>query len=77
MGDSVVAADVSDQLGKVVVEFYNTQITEDMLYKLDVTDFATIVTGIETFKEGRNAKLAIEVDGNFTFAHDQQEMSSL
>ena len=73
LGDSVVAADVSDQLGKVVVEFYNTQITEDMLYKLDVTDFATIVTGIETFKEGRNAKLAIEVDGNFTFAHDQQE----
>lgn len=73
LGDSVVAADVSDQLGKVVVEFYNTQIMEDMLYKLDVTDFATIVTGIETFKEGRNAKLAIEVDGNFTFAHDQQE----
>ncbi|REL31538.1 type IV pilus secretin PilQ [Thalassotalea euphylliae] len=73
LGDSVVAADVSDQLGKVVVEFYNTQILEDMLYKLDVTDFATIVTGIETFREGRNAKLAIEVDGNFTFEHDQQE----
>ncbi|REL28499.1 type IV pilus secretin PilQ family protein [Thalassotalea euphylliae] len=73
LGDSVVAADVSDQLGKVVVEFYNTQIFEDMLYKLDVTDFATIVTGIETFREGRNAKLAIEVDGNFTFEHDQQE----
>ena len=73
LGDSVVAADVTDQLGKVVVEFYNTQILEDMLYKLDVTDFATIVTGIETFREGRNAKLAIEIDGNFTFEHDQQE----
>lgn len=73
LGDSVVAADVSDQLGKVVIEFYNTQILEDMLYMLDVTDFATIVTGIETFREGRNAKLAIEVDGNFTFEHDQQE----
>lgn len=77
LGDSVVAADVSDQLGKVVVEFYNTQIMEDMLYKLDVTDFATVVTGIETFREGRNAKLAIEVNGNFTFEHDQQENTFL
>ncbi|WP_235938618.1 type IV pilus secretin PilQ [Thalassotalea algicola] len=73
LGDSVVAADVKDELGRVVVEFYNTQILEDMLYKLDVTDFATIVTGIETFREGRNAKLVIDVDGNFTFEHDQQE----
>lgn len=72
LGDSVVAADVSDQLGRVVIEFHNTQIIEDMLYKLDVTDFATIVTGIETFKEGRNAKLVIDIDGGFTFEHDQQ-----
>ncbi|WP_448212609.1 type IV pilus secretin PilQ [Colwellia sp. MEBiC06753] len=72
LGDSVVAADVSDQLGKVVVEFYNTQIIDDLLYKLDVTDFSTVVTGIETFREGRNAKLVIDVDGNFTFEHDQQ-----
>ncbi|MFD2165489.1 type IV pilus secretin PilQ [Thalassotalea euphylliae] len=73
LGDSVVAADVSDQLGKVVVEFYNTQILEDMLYKLDVTDFNTIVSGMETFRDGRNAKIVIDVDSNFTFEHDQQE----
>ena len=73
LDDSVVAANVNDQLGKVVVEFYNTQIPEEMLYKLDVQDFATVVKGIETFREGRNSKLVIDVDGAFTFEHDQQE----
>ena len=51
--DSMVAVDVNDKLGKVNVEFHNTQIIEDLLYKLDVTDFGTIVSSIETFKGGR------------------------
>jgi len=73
LDDSVVAADVSDQLGKLVVEFFNTQIPEDMLYMLDVKDFATVVNGIETFRVGRNSKLVIDVDGPFVFEHDQQD----
>jgi len=48
--DSIVAVDVHDKLGKVHVEFHNTRIIEDLLYKLDVTDFGTIVSNIETFK---------------------------
>ncbi len=71
--DSVVAADVRDELGKVVVEFFNTKIPEDMLYTLDVKDFDTVVTGMETFREGRNSKLVIDIDGPFTFEHAQQE----
>jgi len=71
--DNVVAADVSDQLGKVVVEFFNTDIAEELLYKLDVTDFDTVVNGIETFREGRNTKLVIDVDAPFEFEHMQQD----
>ncbi len=70
--ESMVAVDVNDKLGKVNVEFHNTQIIEDLLYKLDVTDFGTIVSGIETFKEGRNARLVIDVDTHFEFSHKQQ-----
>lgn len=69
--DSMVAVDVSEKLGKLYVEFHNTDISEDLLYQLDVTDFGTIVTGIETFKEGRNARLVIDIDGEFTFKHQQ------
>ena len=71
--DSMVAVDVNDKLGKVNVEFHNTDIIEDLLYKLDVTDFGTIVSGIETFKEGRNARLVIDVDTHFTFSHRQTD----
>ncbi|WP_426358965.1 type IV pilus secretin PilQ [Pseudocolwellia sp. HL-MZ19] len=69
--DSMVAVDVSDKLGKLYVEFHNTEISEDLLYQLDVTDFGTLVTNIETFKEGRNARLVIDINGEFTFKHQQ------
>ena len=72
LNDSMVAVDVRDNLGKLFVEFHNTQIVEDLLYQLDVTDFGTVITGIETFKEGRNARLVIDINKNFTFTHKQE-----
>lgn len=71
LADSMVAVDVKDRLGKLYVEFYNTEITDDLLYKLDVTDFGTIVQGIETFKEGRNARLIIDISDQYEFNHQQ------
>jgi type IV pilus assembly protein PilQ len=71
--DSMLAADVNDKLGKLNVEFHNTEIIDDLLYKLDVTDFGTLVTSIETFREGRNARLVIEVESGFVFSQKQEE----
>ncbi|TPH15201.1 type IV pilus secretin PilQ [Litorilituus lipolyticus] len=73
LDDSMLAVDVHDKLGKINVEFHNTEISDDLLYKLDVTDFGTVVTGIETFKDGRNAKLVIDVSTKFEFSHQQDE----
>ncbi len=70
---STLAADVNNKLGKANIEFHNTEIPDDLLYKLDVTDFGTIVTGIETFKEGRNARLVVDVSEGFTFSQNQEE----
>ena len=69
--DSKVAVDVSDRLGKLYIEFHNTEILEDYIYKLDVTDFGTLVNGIETFKEGRNARLVVDIEGPFEYKHQQ------
>lgn len=71
--DNMLAADVNDKLGKLNVEFHNTEILDDLLYKLDVTDFGTLVTSIETFKDDRNARLVIEVDSDFIFTQKQEE----
>jgi type IV pilus assembly protein PilQ len=69
--DSKVAVDVSDKLGKLYIEFHNTEILENFIYKLDVTDFGTLVNGIETFKEGRNARLVVDIEGPFEYKHQQ------
>ncbi|MEH6595648.1 MAG: type IV pilus secretin PilQ family protein [Colwellia polaris] len=69
--DSKVAVDVSDKLGKLYIEFHNTEILDDFIYKLDVTDFGTLVTGIETFREGRNARLVVDINGPFEYKHQQ------
>jgi type IV pilus assembly protein PilQ len=72
LNDNILAADVNDKLGKLNVEFHNTEITEELLYKLDVTDFGSLVTSIETFKEGRNARLVIDTKDDFIFTQEQQ-----
>lgn len=72
LDDSMVAVDVSNKLGKLFIDFHNTQIMDDLLYTLDVADFGTIVKGIETFRDGRNARLVVDIDGDFTFKHQQK-----
>jgi type IV pilus assembly protein PilQ len=71
--ENMLAADVNDKLGKLNVEFHNTEIIDDLIYKLDVTDFGTLVTSIETFKEGRNSRLVIEADSDFIFTQKQED----
>ncbi|WP_371375961.1 type IV pilus secretin PilQ [Thalassotalea aquiviva] len=71
LDDSKSAVDVRDKLGKIQVEFHNTEIFDDLLYKLDVTDFGTIVSSIETFKEGNNARIEITTSKQFSYEHDQ------
>jgi len=71
--ENMLAADVNDKLGKLNVEFHNTEIIDDLIYKLDVTDFGTLVTSIETFKEGRNSRLVIEANSDFIFTQKQED----
>ncbi|MDN3652852.1 type IV pilus secretin PilQ family protein [Thalassotalea ponticola] len=71
LDDSQSAIDVSNKLGKINVEFYNTSIIDDLLYQLDVTDFGTVVSNIETFKDGNNARIEITTSKPVTYEHDQ------
>ena len=70
--NSMLAADVSNKLGKVNIELHNTTIVDDLLYKLDVMDFGTIVSGIETFREGGNARVIVDVASAFEFSQKQE-----
>jgi type IV pilus assembly protein PilQ len=69
--DNTAAVDVAERLGKLEVEFHNTDILDELLYQLDVVDFGTIVKGIETFKESASTRLVIDTTAEFTFTYQQ------
>ncbi|WP_240224273.1 type IV pilus secretin PilQ [Rheinheimera hassiensis] len=69
--DNTAAVDVAERLGKLEVEFHNTDILDELLYQLDVVDFGTIVKGIETFKEGSSTRLVVDTTAEFTFTYQQ------
>jgi type IV pilus assembly protein PilQ len=65
------AVDVVEQNGQIQLDFHDTKISDELLYQLDVLDFATVVKGIETFREGSKARLVIETLDAFTYSYQQ------
>ncbi|MGB8600011.1 MAG: type IV pilus secretin PilQ, partial [Burkholderiales bacterium] len=71
-GEGRIIVDLSDnstgidikQLGKkVVVEFINTALPQNLQRRLDVADFGTPVTTVETSAQGKNVRLTVEPRG--------------
>ncbi|MBS3799106.1 type IV pilus secretin PilQ family protein [Pseudoalteromonas sp. BDTF-M6] len=73
--DNMAAIDVQEQAGKVIVEFHSTDIIDDLLYQLDVMDFGTVVSMVETFKEGSNSR--IEIDTTDAFDYNYQQLDNI
>ena len=71
MQENMAAIDVREEAGKVVVEFHNTDILDDLLYQLDVLDYGTIVSTIETFKDGANSRIVIDTTNAFDYNYQQ------
>lgn len=69
--ENTSAVNVAEKDGKLVVEFYNTDIPDDLLYQLDVMDFGTVVKGVETFKEGAVTRMVLEPLAAFTYQYQQ------
>ncbi|WP_199610537.1 type IV pilus secretin PilQ [Flocculibacter collagenilyticus] len=73
LNESTAAVDVTEKTGKVIVEFHNTDILDDLLYQLDVLDFGTVVKSLETFKEGANSRIEIDTTGAYKYTYQQIE----
>ena len=69
--DNMAAVDVTSSEQQIFIEFHNTDIINDLLYKMDVTDFGTVVKGLETFQIGNNTRLVVDVDGDFEYDFQQ------
>lgn len=71
--ENAAAVDVQERLGKLEIEFHNTSIPDELLYQLDVVDFATVVKGVETFRQPGSTRLVIDTTDQFTFTYQQVE----
>ena len=65
LSGSEVAVDLQEIAGEIVAVFPNTNLPAELEQRLDVTDFATPVSTIDTFADGRDAKLVITPFGQF------------
>jgi type IV pilus assembly protein PilQ len=69
--DIQAAIEVYERGGKIIADFHHTDILDDLLYELDVLDFGTVVSKIETFKEEGLSRIVIEPNAAFTFTYQQ------
>ncbi|WP_394192855.1 type IV pilus secretin PilQ [Pseudoalteromonas atlantica] len=71
--DTQAAVDVHESGGKIIAEFHHTDILDELLYELDVLDFGTVVSSIETFKEDNKSRVVIEPNTAFKYTFQQIE----
>lgn len=57
--------DIRQQGKNLVVEFLNTTLPEKLERRLNVTNFATPVLTVDTFKQGQNTRMVIEPKGDW------------
>ncbi|WP_341502236.1 type IV pilus secretin PilQ family protein [Gallaecimonas sp. GXIMD4217] len=71
MESTSAAVDVRQQGSRIVAEFLNTGIPDDLIYQLDVVDFGTPVQSIETFRDADKTRVVVKPSGGFTFRYQQ------
>ena len=65
LSDTGVGIDIREQAGEIIVDFHDTQITSELQRRLDVVDFATPITTIDTFAQGKNVRMVISAKGKY------------
>lgn len=58
-----------EQGGKIIIDFSDARLAEELQKRFDVTDFATPVQVIEAFPNGNNVRVIVQPDGNLDYEH--------
>ncbi|MEZ9791631.1 type IV pilus secretin PilQ, partial [Vibrio splendidus] len=70
LATSTVVVDVQRAQEGLSIELLNTQVNDDKLYLLDVKDFATLVEGIEVYKETPSTRLLATIAGDYQYEYN-------
>jgi len=64
LSDASASVDVTEEGGKIVVNFVNAKIPSNLAQRLDVVDFATPVTMVDTRAVGNGVRMEVGSQGN-------------
>nr|WP_086940699.1 type IV pilus secretin PilQ family protein [Thaumasiovibrio occultus] len=67
LSHSQAIVNVTRRNRQLEVDILNTKLPSELLYILDVTDFATVVRQIETFSEPENTRIVVDAQGDFDY----------
>lgn len=67
LADPTIPVDVREEGGRIIVEFFKASIDPSMIQALDVVDFATPVTLLETKPSGENVLIEITPTGDYDY----------
>lgn len=71
LDNSSVAVDIRRRDQQLIAEFQSTYIPDELLYIMDVVDFATVVEKVESFKEDGKTRLIFDIKGQYNYRYDQ------
>ncbi|MFO6424504.1 type IV pilus secretin PilQ [Motilimonas sp. KMU-193] len=71
LDNSTIAVDIRKRGTKLLAEFQSTYIEDDLIYVMDVLDFATPVKNVETFSANGKTRFEMEIAGDFEYRYDQ------
>jgi len=78
LSDPSTSIDVREEGERVVVDFLDAHLPQALVQRLDVTDFATPVTLIDTKPVGRNVHMEIATSGEYEFlAYQADELYTI
>ena len=70
LATSTAVVDVQRVQEGLSIELLNTKVDDDKLYLLDVKDFATLVEGVEVFRETPSTRLLATIAGDYQYEYN-------
>jgi len=65
LSNPTTPVNITEEGGNVVLDFLGAALPEEFIRRLDVIDFATPVTTIDSFMEKSNARLVVKAEGDY------------
>jgi type IV pilus assembly protein PilQ len=65
LSEPSTAVDIREEGGRVVAVFKDTELPAELMRRLDVTDFATPVTTVDTLKTNQDTRIVISANGKY------------